>query len=90
MCIRWLINCSDSTKMHGATVRFVPVTTYVTALWVSQHCRCTTLCHALFPKTNQRTNSEQQGSSREANAGLLNLVYGAGIFGKLLSARGLR
>ena len=23
MCIRWLINWSDSTKMHGATIRFV-------------------------------------------------------------------
>ena len=22
MCIRWLINWSDSTKMHGATIRF--------------------------------------------------------------------
>ena len=24
MCIRWLINWSDSTKMHGATIRFIP------------------------------------------------------------------
>jgi len=23
MCIRWLINWSDSTKMHGATIRFI-------------------------------------------------------------------
>jgi len=23
MCIRWLINWSDSTKMHGATIRFM-------------------------------------------------------------------
>jgi len=23
MCIRWLTNLSDSTKMHGATVRFI-------------------------------------------------------------------
>jgi len=22
MCIRWLINFSDSTEMHGATIRF--------------------------------------------------------------------
>jgi len=25
MCIRWLINFSDSTKMHGATIRFIIV-----------------------------------------------------------------
>jgi len=25
MCIRWLINWSDSTKMHGATIRTVPI-----------------------------------------------------------------
>jgi len=23
MCIRWLINWSDSTKIHGATIRFI-------------------------------------------------------------------
>ena len=23
MCIRWLRNWSDSTKMHGATIRFI-------------------------------------------------------------------
>jgi len=30
MCIRWLINLSDSTKMHGATVRFIEETNFIT------------------------------------------------------------
>jgi len=29
MCIRWLINWSDSTKMHGATIRFKVASSWI-------------------------------------------------------------
>ena len=29
MCIRWLINGSDSRKMHGATIRFIYIYIYI-------------------------------------------------------------
>jgi len=34
MCIRWLINWSDSTKMHGATIRFILVTSFIFCIHV--------------------------------------------------------
>ena len=37
MCIRWLMNLSDSAKMHGATIRFIDVTCFIIPLFNAQH-----------------------------------------------------
>ena len=39
MCIRWFINWSDSTKMHGATIRFIIPVVFVLNLTLVQNVR---------------------------------------------------
>jgi len=38
ICIVWLINWSDSTKMHGATIRFIYI--YISKLNTSVKINC--------------------------------------------------
>ena len=41
MCIRWLINWSDSTKMHGATIRSILYVLWTFKICVHKVHRCT-------------------------------------------------
>jgi len=55
MCIRWLINWSDSTKMHGVTIRFIRhgvthgnVIALCTVSWVKLNSYCEVLSFSSF------------------------------------------
>ena len=56
MCIRWLINWSDSTKMHGATIRFtLEHLEWSSVVWILRNKIFSWESHQ-YTKLNFRTN----------------------------------